>query len=215
MVFTTLAHLMDVDFLIEAFHRTRQDAAAGVDQVTAKEYAQNLEGNIRDLHTRLVDRRYKAQPARRAWAPKADGSQRPLAILVLEDKIVQRAVTMLLEAVYEPMFHEFSFGFRQGHSAHQALTYLRQQCLELGINWILDIDIQRFFDSIDRGHLREILKQRVNDGSIVRLIGKWLNAGVLEDGKITESDSGTPQGSHQSWLISYCTQYLMNGLSKR
>jgi len=195
MVFTTLAHLMDVDFLVEAFNRTRKDAAAGVDQVTAKEYAKNLEENIRGLHTRLVEKKYRAQPARRAWAPKDDGTQRPLAILVLEDKIVQRAVVMLLEAVYEPMFHEFSFGFRQGRSAHQALAYLREQCLRLGINWILDIDIQKYFDSIDRGHLLEILRRRVNDGSILRLIGKWLNAGVLEDGKITISESGTPQGS--------------------
>jgi RNA-directed DNA polymerase len=195
MVFTTLAHLMDEDFLKEAFHQLRKDAAAGVDQIRAKEYAEDLEGNIRELHKRLRERRYKAQPARRAWAKKDDGSQRPLAILALEDKIVQRAVAMLLEAVYEPMFHEFSFGFRRGRSAHQALTYLRQQCLELNINWILDVDIQKFFDSIDRGHLREILKRRVNDGTILQLIGKWLNAGVLEEEKIVKTENGTLQGA--------------------
>lgn len=195
MVFTTLAHLMDEEFLKEAFQKLRKNAAAGVDQITAKEYAVDLEGNIRELHKRLVEDSYKAQPAKRAWAPKDDGSQRPLAILVLEDKIVQKAVAMILEAVYEPMFHEFSFGFRRGRSAHQALTYLRQQCLELGINWILDIDIQKFFDSIDRGHLREILKQRVNDGAILRLIGKWLNAGVLEAEKVTKTENGTLQGA--------------------
>jgi len=195
MVFTTLAHLMDEEFLKEAFHRLRKDAAAGVNQITAEEYAVELEGNIRELHKRLVDRRYKAQPARRAWAPKDDGTQRPLAILVLEDKIVQKAVAMILEAVYEPMFHEFSFGFRPGRSAHQALTYLRQQCLALGINWILDIDIWKFFDSIDRKHLREILKRRVNDGAILRLIGKWLNAGVLEGEKIETTENGTIQGA--------------------
>lgn len=195
MVFTTLAHLMDEEFLKEAFQQLRKNAAAGVDQVTAKEYAEDLDRNIRDLHRRLVENKYRAQPAKRAWAPKDDGSQRPLAILVLEDKIVQKAVAMILEAVYEPMFHEFSFGFRRGRSAHQALTYLRKQCLELGINWILDIDIQKFFDSIDRGRLREILKQRVNDGTILRLIGKWLNAGILEAEKITKTENGTLQGA--------------------
>jgi len=195
MVFTTLAHLMDEEFLKEAFGQLRKNAAAGVDQVTAKEYAEDLEGNIRDLHKRLVEKKYKAQPAKRAWAPKDDGTQRPLAILVLEDKIVQKAVAMILEAIYEPMFHVFSYGFRRGRSAHQALTYLRKQCLELGINWILDIDIQKFFDSIDRKHLREILKQRVNDGAILRLIGKWLNAGILEAEKITRTENGTLQGA--------------------
>jgi RNA-directed DNA polymerase len=195
MVFTTLAHLMDEEFLKEAFQQLRKDAAAGVDQMRAKEYAKDLEGNIRELHKRLVEKRYKAQPARRAWARKEDGSKRPLAILVLEDKIVQRAAVMLLEAVYEPMFHEFSFGFRRGRSAHQAVTYLRRQCLDQDINWIVDVDIQKFFDSIDRGHLREILKRRVNDGSIVRLIGKWLNAGVVEEERVVRTENGTLQGA--------------------
>ena len=195
MVFSTLAHLMDEDFLKEAFHQLRKDAAAGVDQIKAKEYAKDLAGNMRELHKRLVEGRYKAQPARRVWVKKDDGSQRPLAILALEDKIVQRAVAMLLEAVYEPMFHEFSFGFRRGRSAHQALTYLRQQCLEMNINWIVDVDIQKFFDSIDRGHLREILKRRMNDGTILRLIGKWLNAGVLEGERIVTTENGTLQGA--------------------
>jgi RNA-directed DNA polymerase len=124
MVFTTLAHLMDEDFLKEAFHQLRKDAAAGVDQIKAKEYAEDLAGNIRELHKRLVERSYKAQPARRAWAQKGDGSQRPLAILALEDKIVQRAVAMLLEAVYEPMFYDFSFGFRRGRSAQSGTDVL-------------------------------------------------------------------------------------------
>jgi len=195
MVFTTLAHLMDEDFLKEAFHKLRKDAAAGVDHITTQEYAKELDGNIRELHKKLVERRYKAQPARRAWATKDDGSQRPLAILALEDKIVQRAVVMLLEAVYEPMFHEFSFGFRREHSAHHALKYLREQCLELGINWILDIDIQKFFDSIDRKYLLDILKRRVNDGAILRLIGKWLKMGILEAEKIVTTENGTIQGA--------------------
>ena len=136
MVFTTLAHHMDEAFLTEALHQLRKDAAAGIDEVTVAEYSQNLKENIADLHQRLVNRKYRAQPARRVWIPKSDGSQRALAILVLEDKIVQRAVAMLLEAVYEPHFHAFSHGFRRQHSAHGAWSSLRDQCLKLGINWI-------------------------------------------------------------------------------
>jgi group II intron reverse transcriptase/maturase len=128
------------------------------------------------------------------WIPKSDGSQRPLAILVLEDKIVQRAVAMLLEAVYEPYFHAFSYGFRRKHSVHGALSYLRDQCLKLGINWIIDADIAKFFDTIEPTHLRTILQRRVNDGAILRLIGMWMHVGVLEEGKVVRSETGTPQG---------------------
>jgi len=194
MVFTTLAHHMDEAFLTEALHQLRKDAAAGIDEVTVAEYSQNLKENIADLHQRLVNRKYRAQPARRVWIPKSDGSQRPLAILVLEDKIVQRAVAMLLEAVYEPHFHAFSHGFRREHSAHGALSSLRDQCLKLGINWIIDADIAKFFDTIEPVHLRTILQQRVNDGAILRLIGMWLHVGVLEGGKVVRSETGTPQG---------------------
>lgn len=147
MVFTTLAHHMDEDFLLEAFTQLRPGAAAGIDEMTVAEYRQKLKENIHELHRRLVSRQYRAQPAKRVWIPKADGSQRPLAILVLEDKIVQRAVAMLLEAIYEPHFHAFSCGFRKGHSAHEAITYLRQECLKLGINWIVDADVAKFLDS--------------------------------------------------------------------
>ena len=193
-VFTTLAHHMDEDFLREAFHQLRKDAAAGIDQMTVAEYSQNLKENISALHQRLVNRTYRAQPAKRVWIPKADGSQRPLAILVLEDKIVQRAVVMLLEAVYEPHFHAFSYGFRRQRSAHGALSYLRDQCLKLGINWIIDADIAKFFDTIEPTHLRTILQRRVNDGAILRLIGMWLHVGVLEEGKVVRSETGTQQG---------------------
>jgi RNA-directed DNA polymerase len=194
-VFTTLAHLMDEDFLTEAFHQLRKDAAAGVDQMTVAEYEVGLVGRIAELHRRLVTREYRAQPARRVWIPKADGGQRGLAILVLEDKVVQRAVAMLLEAIYEPHFCGFSYGFRRGHSAHEALTYLRQQCLEQGINWIIDADIRKFFDTIQWEHLRTILQQRVNDGAILRLIGMWVHVGVLEAGQVVSSDEGVPQGA--------------------
>lgn len=194
LVFTTLAHHMDEAFLTEAFHQLRKDAAAGIDQVTVAEYKLNLKENIAALHQRLVNRKYRAQPARRVWIPKSDGSQRPLAILVLEDKIVQRAVAMLLEAIYEPHFCGFSHGFRRGHSAHEALSYLRDQCLKLGINWIIDADIAKFFDTIEPLHLRTILQQRINDGAILRLIGMWLHVGVMEEGKVVRSETGTPQG---------------------
>jgi len=201
MVFTTLAHLMDEDFLTEAFYQLRKDAAAGMDEVTATEYAVNLGGRIADLHRRLVAREYRAQPARRVWIPKSDGGQRPLAILVLEDKIVQRAVAMLLEAIYEPHFCEFSYGFRRERNAHQALTYLRQQCLELGINWIVDADIQKFFDTISWNQLRPILQKRVNDGSILRLIGMWMHVGVLEAGQVVNQETGAPQGAPISPIL--------------
>jgi group II intron reverse transcriptase/maturase len=194
MVFTTLAHHMDEAFLTEALHQLRKDAAAGIDEMTVAEYSQNLKENIADLHQRMVNRKYRAQPARRVWIPKSDGSQRPLAILVLEDKIVQRAVAMLLEAVYEPHFHAFSYGFRRKHSAHGALSYLRDQCQKLGINWIIDADIAKFFDTIEPEHLRTILQQRIHDGAILRLIGMWLHVGVLEEGKVVRSETGTPQG---------------------
>jgi RNA-directed DNA polymerase len=193
-VFTTLVHHLDEDFLREALHQLRKDAAAGIDQMTVAEYSRNLKENISALHQRLVNRTYRAQPAKRVWIPKADGSQRPLAILVLEDKIVQRAVVMLLEAVYEPHFHAFSYGFRRQRSAHGALSYLRDQCLKLGINWIIDADIAKFFDTIEPTHLRTILQRRVNDGAILRLIGMWMHVGVLEEGKVVRSETGTPQG---------------------
>jgi len=201
LVFTTLAHLMDEDFLTEAFHQLRKDAAAGIDEVTATEYEVNLKGRIADLHRRLVAKEYRAQPARRVWIPKGDGGQRPLAILVLEDKIVQRAVAMLLEAIYEPHFCEFSFGFRRQRSAHQALTYLRQQCLEHDINWIIDADIQKFFDTISWEELRTILQKRVNDGAILRLIGMWLHVGVVEGDRVTNQEMGTPQGAPISPIL--------------
>jgi RNA-directed DNA polymerase len=200
-VFTTLAHLMDEDFLSEAFYQLRKDAAAGIDEMTATEYEVGLEGRIANLHRRLVARQYRAQPARRVWIPKSDGGQRGLAILVLEDKIVQRAVAMLLEAIYEPHFCGFSYGFRRNHSAHGALIYLRQQCLERGINWIIDADIQKFFDTISWEQLRGILQKRVNDGGILRLIGMWLHVGVLEAGQVVNQEVGTPQGAPISPIL--------------
>jgi group II intron reverse transcriptase/maturase len=201
MVFTTLAHLMDVEWLREAYRLTPKDRAAGVDGVTAREYAENLEENLPNLHERLRSGRYKAPPVERAWLEKEDGGKRPIGKPTFEDKIVQRAVVMLLGAIYEQEFHDFSYGFREGRSAHQALHELRQHCGCTNIGGIVDADVSGFFDNLDHGLLREFIKQRVNDGGILRLIGKWLNAGVLEEGILTYPERGTPQGGVVSPML--------------
>ena len=206
MVFTTLAHLMDVDFLREAYQRTRKDSAPGIDGVTAARYAEHLEENLRDLHERLRDNRYVAPPVARVWIEKEDGKKRPIGKPCFEDKIVQRAVVMILEAIFEHDFYGFSHGFRKGHSQHQALHELREQCRTLNIAWIVDADVSGFFDHLDWGHLREFIQQRVRDGGIVRLLGKWLHAGVLESGALTYPDKGAPQGGviRHSMLAADC-----------
>lgn len=201
MVFTTLVHQIDVDFLREAFHKTRKDAAPGVDGVTAQAYAVHLEENLQDLHARLRTGKYRAQPVVRVWLAKEDGSQRPIGKPVFEDKVVQRAVVMLLEAVYEQDFYACSYGFRPGRSGHQALHELRTQCMEKSIGWIVDLDVCGFFDNLDHTGLREILSQRVGDGGLLRLIGKWLNAGVIEDEQVSYPDKGTPQGGVHSPIL--------------
>jgi group II intron reverse transcriptase/maturase len=206
MVFTTLAHLMDVDFLRAAYQRTRKDSAPGIDGVTAATYAEHLEENWRDLHERLRSGRYQAPPVKRHWLSKADGSQRPIGLPTFEDKIVQRAVTMLLGAIYEEDFHNFSHGFRPGHSAHQALSELREQCWEQRISWIVDADVSGFFDSLGHDLLQEMLQQRVKDGSILRLIGKWLHAGVLDGETVLQPETGSPQGA-----VSAPPTILLNG----
>ncbi len=200
-IVTSLAHLIDVDLLRAAYCLTRKDGAVGVDGVTAQEYAANLEANLVNLHARLRARKYKAPPVKRGWIDKDDGSQRPLGIPAFEDKIVQRAVTMLLSAVYEQEFYDFSYGFRPGRSPHQALKVLREKCHRLNITWIVDADVSGFFDNLDHGLLREIIKRRVNDGGLLRLIGKWLNAGVLEGEQLYHPVKGTPQGGVVSPIL--------------
>ena len=194
MVFTTLVHLIDVEFLREAYRLTRKDKSAGVDKVTAKEYAEDLEGNLKDLYERLRTKRYVAPPVERVWIEKDEKSKRPIGKPTFEDKIVQRTAVMLLGAIYEQDFYGFSHGFRKGHSQHQALRELRELCMKLNIGWILDADVSGFFDNLDHSWLRRIIKRRVNDGGTLRLIGKWLNAGVVEGGVLTYPDKGTPQG---------------------
>ena len=198
--FTSLAHHITVDFLTEAFKQVRKDAAAGVDGQTAAEYEQNLGENLKKLHEMLKSQRYRAPAVKRVWIPK-DGGERPIGLPTIEDKIVQRAAVMLLEQIYEEDFHEFSFGFRKGCSCHQAVSAIREQCQGGNINWIIDADITNCFGSLSHSVLRELLKRRVRDGSMIRLIGKWLNAGVLEDQQLSYPESGAPQGGVISPLL--------------
>jgi RNA-directed DNA polymerase len=201
LVFSSLAHLMDVDLLREAYHLTRNDGARCVDGVTGRGNGEDLEENLNDFHGRLREQRYKATPVRRTWIEKDDGSQRPLGIPSFEDKLVQRAVSMLMGAVYEQDFYSFSHGFRAGHSPHQAIRELREECVKQNIKWIVDADVSKFFDNLDHELSLEIIRKRINDGGIIRLIGKWLNAGVLEEGKLIYAEQGTPQGGVISPLL--------------
>ena len=198
---TSLSHHIDLDWLVEAWRRTRKDGASGVDGQTASEYEQDLEGNLVDLLARAKSGRYVAPPVRRVHIPKGKGETRPIGIPTLEDKVLQRAVAMCLSAVYEQDFLPCSYGFRPGRSAHQALEALWHGAMDLGQVWVLEVDIRRFFDSLDHRHLREILSQRIRDGVLLRLVGKWLNAGVLESGSVSYAESGTPQGGVISPLL--------------
>jgi RNA-directed DNA polymerase len=193
--FTTLAHHIDIDWLFEAYLRTRKDGAVGVDGQTAADYAVDLEGNLRSLLDRAKSGHYQAPPVRRVHIPKGTGPEtRPIGIPTFEDKVLQRAVVMVLEAVYEQDFLDCSYGFRPGRSAHQALDALWHRLREVRGGWVLEIDIRKFFDALDHRHLQAILRRRVRDGVLLRLLGKWLNAGVLEDGCVTHPESGSPQG---------------------
>jgi len=191
---TTLAHHIDLDWLYEAYRRTRKDGATGVDGRTAEQYAADLEGNIQRLLDRAKSGAYRAPPVRRAYIPKGNGEMRPLGIPTFEDKVLQRAVAMLLEAVYEQDFLDCSYGFRPGRSAHQALDTLQGEAMKMNGGWVVEIDIRKYFDTIDHGQLREVLRSRVRDGVILRLVDKWLNAAVLEDDALSFRESGTPQG---------------------
>jgi len=198
----TLSHHMDLLWLLEAYRRTRKDGATGVDGQTAAQYAPDLEANLQSLLNRAKTGLYRAPPVRRVLIPKGDGSQtRPIGIPTFEDKVLQRSVVMLLEPVYEEEFYPFSYGFRPGRSAHQALRALDRELARVGGGWVLDVDLKSFFDTIDHGKLRDLLRQRVTDGVVVRLVGKWLHAGVLEGGVVHRSDRGTPQGGVVSPLL--------------
>jgi len=204
MAFTSLAYLMDLDWLKEAYQRTRKDGAVGVDGVTAEEYERDLEGNLQRLLDHAKAGTYRAPPVRRVHIPKGGSTTetRPLGIPTLEDKVLQRAVVMLLEPIYEQDFLDCSYGFRRGRSAHQALQSFRGQMMSYRGGWVLEVDIRKFFDHLDHGHLRAFLQHRVRDGVLLRLIGKWLKAGVMEDGSVSYPEAGTPQGGVVSPLLS-------------
>ena len=206
MAFTSLAYLMDIDWLKEAYRRTRKDGAVGVDGVTAEMYEQDLEENLHSLLDRAKSGTYQAPPVRRVHIPKGGSSTetRPLGIPTLEDKLLQRAVVMLLEPIYEQDFLDCSYGFRPGRSAHQALKSFRDQTMDCQPKggWVLEVDIRKFFDNLQHRRLRQFLQIRVRDGVLLRLIDKWLKAGVMEDGNVSYPDSGSPQGGVVSPLIS-------------
>jgi len=198
---TTLAHHIDKEWLVEAFRRTRKDGAPGVDGFVARDYEEDLDRNLSGLLNRAKDGSYRAPPVRRVEIPKGKGETRPIGIPTIEDKVLQRAVTMVLSAVYEQDFLDGSFGFRPGRSAHMALDRLREHLVAVRGGFVLELDIRRFFDTMDRAHLREFLRHRIRDGVILRLIGKWLKAGVWQDGGISRPGKGTPQGGVISPLL--------------
>ena len=203
-VLLTLAHHIDLMWLEEAYRRTRKDGAVGVDGVTAAQYEERLHENLSDLLERFKSGRYRAPPARRVHIPKdgAKNKTRPIGIPTLEDKILQRAVLMALEPVYEQDFLDCAYGFRPGRSPHQALEALWRGLMSIGGGWVIDLDIQSFFDSMDRTHLASFLDQRVRDGVIRRALGKWMQAGVMEEGVISYPERGSPQGGVISPLMS-------------
>jgi group II intron reverse transcriptase/maturase len=202
MGFTSLAHLIDLGWLLQAYRRTRKDGAPGVDGQTAQDYEADLVGNLQTLRDRAKSGTYRAPPVRRVHIPEgAGGETRPLGVPTFEDKVLQRAVVMVLETIYEQDFLDCSYGLWPGSSAHQALEAPRQRAMAMGGCWIVEVDIRKFFDTLDRAHLRDLLKLRVGDGVLLRLIGKWLHAGVLEDGCLTHPEAGTPQGGVISPLL--------------
>jgi group II intron reverse transcriptase/maturase len=210
--FHSLAHLIDVAALGRAYNRLRANAAVGVDGVSKAMYGRTLEANLQDLHRRMRTRRYRHQPIRRVYVPKADGKKRPLGISAFEDKLVQEALRQVLEAVYEQDFLDCSYGFRPKRKAHDALRVLNRLAHTGQVRWVLEADIESFFDSVDHRTLMEMLQKRVPDGSLLRLIGKCLKAGVLDGEELSTPAEGTPQGSVLSPLLA--NVYLHNALDE-
>ena len=199
--FTALLHHVDVDRLRAAYRALNPKAATGVDGVTWEEYGRDLEGNLQDLHARVHRGAYRAKPSRRAFIPKPDGRQRALGVAALEDKVVQRAVVEVLNAIYEEDFLGFSYGFRPGRSQHDALDALVVGIKRRRVNWVLDVDIRDYFSSLDQSWLERFLEHRIADKRVLRLIQKWLRAGVIEDGVWSATEQGTPQGASVSTLL--------------
>jgi len=199
--FTALLHHVDVDRLLVAYRALNPRAATGVDGVTWQEYGRDLEDNLQDLHARLHRGAYRAKPSRRVFIPKPDGRQRPLGVAALEDKIVQRATVEVLNAIYETDFLGFSYGFRPGRSQHRALDALAVGITRRRVNWVLDVDIRDYFSSLDHSWLVKFIEHRIADKRVLRLIQKWLKAGVIEDGAWSKTEEGTPQGASVSTLL--------------
>ena len=199
--FTALLHHVSIDLLRQSYYSLKKKAAPGVDGMTWQKYGEGLEERIKDLHGRIHRQAYRARPSRRTWIDKRDGRKRPLGIAALEDKIVQRAAVEVLNAIYETDFLGFSYGFRPGRSQHQALDALYTGLLTRKVNWVLDLDIKGFFDGLSHEWLVKFVEHRVADRRVVRLIQKWLRAGVLEDGKRIRVEEGTPQGGSASPLL--------------
>src|SRR3989338_871181 len=199
--FTALFHHLSVDLLKEAYFGLKRGAAPGVDGLTWKEYEQDLEANVVDLHARVHRGSYRALPSKRRYIAKTDGRQRPLGIAALEDKIVQRALVEVLNAIYEEDFLGFSYGFRPGRSQHDCLDALAAGIGRMKVSWIIDADVAGFFAPVDHDWVGRFLEHRIGDRRVIRLIRKWLKAGVMEDGKITPTEVGTPQGAVISPLL--------------
>ena len=192
--FSTLAYLLNEGFLLACFRELKVNKAPGIDGITVQQYEENLYENIIDLVGRLKGKKYRPQPARRVYIPKDEKSKRPLGILVVEDKIVQMGMKKILGAIYEVDFSDISYGFRSGRSCHDALETLDKTVFRKPVNYIVDVDIEKYFDSVDHRWMMECLKQRISDPSFLRLINRFLKAGIMEDGNYMETDTGTPQG---------------------
>jgi group II intron reverse transcriptase/maturase len=200
--FTALNHYLTVDWLKAAYERVNPQSAPGVDGQSWAEYGQNLEERLTDLLNRVKSGRYVAPPVKRAYIPKGDGDKRGIGMPTIENKVLERAITMLLEPIYEQDFKPFSYGFRPGRSAHQALQWIWSQCMNGGVQWILEVDIRKYFDTVKKPWLRTFLDRRVRDGVIRRLIDKWLAAGVWEKGQLSYPEDGVPQGGVISPILS-------------
>ena len=214
-------HIYNIDQLRQSYYNLKRQAAPGIDEVTWQQYGEDLEGNLLDLSGRLQRGAYRAKPVRRTRVPKLDGGLRPIGILVLEDKIVQRAAVEVLNNIYETDFRGFSYGFRPKRGQHNALDALTVGITKRKVSWVLDADIRGFFSAIDHAWLIKFIEHRIADQRVIRHVRKWLKAGVLEDGTVTRAEEGTPQGGSMRpcWLTSSCTTCLTygptNGGSKR
>lgn len=199
---TALNHYLDIEWLTEAYHRVRQDGAPGVDGQTVADYGKELAGNLERLLGQAKSGTYHAPPVKRVHIPKDNGETRPIGMPTTEDKVLQRAVVMLLEPIYEEAFYDFSYGFRPQRSPHQALETFWREATQMGIRWVLEVDIRKYFDSVNRTNLMALVGERIGDGVVLRLLSKWLHAGVMEEGQVHYEEAGTPQGGVVSPLLS-------------